>query len=89
MRIVLVADGGNLPVAAGPPAGITPFAGYVEPFVRPRRVGVFRDEGLELVCTVFPDVDVVTNVWLENATESRMVVSQLTGENSKCNTRKT
>ena len=68
MRILLVADGGKLPVVAAPPAVIVPLTGYVEPCVRPRRVGVLRDEGPEFVWAVFLDVDVVANVWLEGAT---------------------
>ena len=36
VRILLVADGGKLPVVAAPLAVIVPLAGHVEPCVRPR-----------------------------------------------------
>ncbi len=40
VRILLVADGDEVPVVAAPPARLVPLAGHVVPFVRPTRVRV-------------------------------------------------
>ena len=63
VRIVLVANGNELPAAAGPPARVVPLVGHVEPIVRSTRV--LRDESLVVACAVFLDVDVVADVRLE------------------------
>ena len=68
VRILLVADGDKVPVAAAPPASIVPLIGHGVPLVRPRWVRVLRDEGLEFVIALFLDVDVVADVRLESAT---------------------
>ena len=90
MRITLVADGSKLPVVTAPPAGVTELVGHVEPVVRPARVRVLRDEGLEWVWDVALDVDVVADVRLECRTNKRaeLLLVNLTGENSKCSARK-
>lgn len=68
VRILLVADGNKLPVAAAPPAGVVPLAGHIVPLVRPTLVRVLRDEGLKFVWAVVLDVDVVADVRLESTT---------------------
>ena len=90
MRIILVADGSKLPVVAAPPPVVIELVGHVEPVVRPARVGVLRDEGLEWVWDVALNVDVVADVRLECRTNKRveLLLVNLTGENSKCSARK-
>jgi len=67
--ILLVADGSDLPAGAVPLAGVAPLAGHIEPvvistyWVRP-----LRDEGLELVCPLLLDEDVLAGVGLEDTT---------------------
>ena len=68
MRITRVLDGNHLPVAAAPPAVVVPLAGHGVPLVRATRVRPLRDEGLEFVFGVIPDVDVVAGVRLEGTT---------------------